>query len=358
MERGTKQRRVIDDDSDDHVDDVLWLQQGLAYAFGLHQAHIDLSKAEEYFLQGAEAGDPDATASLGRLYYYNLNRPADGARYLAAAAAGRSQLGLALCLLEGIDRARDEIAAMEWLKKAAEQDLVDAQYLVGQGYEHGRGVAPNAGHATMWYSRATERGHAEALCHLASCHERGRGVPRDCERATSLFLAAAEQGLAVGQYEIGMRYACGSGGLAQDHEKAAEWFHRAAAQGHASAQYRLGVCFETGRGVELDMQLSKTWYAKAAELGHGDAQVCVALRSEAAPEQRLLLDELPSEVLWVLMERFDGRSLVRFAATCRRLHSLATVWADKMVHDKLGFLRNIGDDLWDQATALLRYGLR
>lgn len=53
------------------------------------------------------------------------------------------------------------------------------------------------------------------------------------------------------------------------------WFSYAAVQGSETAQYNLGLCYETGRGVEQDIDEAAEWYEKAAEQGNVKAQAAL-----------------------------------------------------------------------------------
>lgn len=78
---------------------------------------------------------------------------------------------------------------------------------------------------------------------------------------------AAARGNPAAQFEIGARYAKGSG-VPVDMERAAQWFGRAAAQGLAPAQFRLASLHERGQGVEADAGKARVWYERAAQQGH------------------------------------------------------------------------------------------
>lgn len=52
--------------------------------------------------------------------------------------------------------------AMEWYRKAAEQENSRAQYSLGQCYHYGRGVEVNKQEAVKWYRKAAELGVPEA----------------------------------------------------------------------------------------------------------------------------------------------------------------------------------------------------
>jgi|GEM_PF-1216482 len=78
---------------------------------------------------------------------------------------------------------------------------------------------------------------------------------------------AAASGNPAAQYEVGLRYAQGSG-VPQDYDQAAYWFELAAKQNLAIAQYRLATLFEKGRGVGQDQEQARAWYESAAQAGN------------------------------------------------------------------------------------------
>ena len=55
---------------------------------------------------------------------------------------------------------------------------------------------------------------------------------------------------------------------AQKFESAVQYYPRAAELGNAEAQYKLGCCYETGTGVEQDLNEAEFWFRKAAEQGY------------------------------------------------------------------------------------------
>ena len=95
---------------------------------------------------------------------------------------------------------------------------------------------------------------------------------------------AAEQGDAEAQYELGVRYAFGRGGIRSDDEKMAEWFKKAldqwtelAEQGDAKALFKLGMCYGVnGRAAKENWHKSYQLYMKSAELGYPWAQSYLA----------------------------------------------------------------------------------
>ena len=83
----------------------------------------------------------------------------------------------------GLGVGLDDIEAVRWFRKAAEQGLADAQFLLGWAYYHGQGVPQDFAEAARWFRRAADQGDANAQYYLAFRYYNGQGVPRDCVRA-------------------------------------------------------------------------------------------------------------------------------------------------------------------------------
>ena len=67
---------------------------------------------------------------------------------------------------KGLQRNNEEAA--KWYRKAAEQDHVEAQFLLGIMYERGDGVQRNDDLAYKWISLAAQQGHPRARTLLES----------------------------------------------------------------------------------------------------------------------------------------------------------------------------------------------
>ena len=71
----------------------------------------------------------------------------------------------------------------------------DAQYRLGRLYQYGQGSLPyDINKALDWYRRAADQQHAAALYALGKLHLNGQGVQRDFEEAKYLFERAAKAG--------------------------------------------------------------------------------------------------------------------------------------------------------------------
>ena len=85
----------------------------------------------------------------------------------------------------------------------------------------------------------------------------------------------AEDGNADAQFEMGIRYNTGRGGLPQDYDKCAYWFEKAAKQGDAMSQFFYGVCFFNGQGVPQDFKQAAYWFKQAADQGNEQAKAAL-----------------------------------------------------------------------------------
>ncbi|MGZ4957669.1 MAG: tetratricopeptide repeat protein [Methylomonas sp.] len=96
-----------------------------------------------------------------------LAQNSDAIKQLAAQGDAQAQAKLASLYLlgrEGFEK--DEKLAAEWMEKAADQGLVDAQVVMAAMYDKGMGVAGDRDKATQWYEKAAAKGHGTSLAIL------------------------------------------------------------------------------------------------------------------------------------------------------------------------------------------------
>ncbi|OYW36242.1 MAG: hypothetical protein B7Z42_12800, partial [Brevundimonas sp. 12-68-7] len=85
------------------------------------------------------------------------------ARRAAETGDARGQHAYGMYLFDGVGGARDRAEALDWLKQAADQGLVDSQYNVARIYENGdEGIAPDPTQAYRWYLIAARAGDPQA----------------------------------------------------------------------------------------------------------------------------------------------------------------------------------------------------
>ena len=145
----------------------------------------------------------------------------------------------------------------------AKMNHPEAEYLLGQMYELGRGVKKDSEKALSLFTAAANQGYAAAQAKLGSLHVEGK---KDYASAMNWFQKAADQGYALAYTAIGDLYAKGYG-VDKDQDKAIDYYKKAAEAGDAAACLRLGQMYEQGKGVKADHEEAATWYKKGADLG-------------------------------------------------------------------------------------------
>ena len=87
----------------------------------------------------------------------------------------------------------------------------------------------------------------------------------------------AQSGDSQAQYDMGMAYRYGWGGVAVNHRDAALWFREAVDQEHPRAQFELGLMYEFGEGVPTNLKRAHMLYEKAAKQNIREARQSLAL---------------------------------------------------------------------------------
>lgn len=295
----------------------------------------------EWYKRSAEKGEPDAQFALGRLFCNGELTPQDYLKglhwYVRAADQGHTMAMVTLGKLCNLDMHH---VAASYFVKAAEAGLAEAQYLLGQQYANGRGVARNftaafecyekaaqqglaaaeselgvawlngqgvdrdLQHALYWLQRAAAQGDAQAQWNLGAIFASGRpGLPRDLKRAFALCLSAAKQGFVAAQANMGALYA-----LLKDPEKAAAWWGKAAAQDDPEALYNLAIAHLNGRGVSKDVPKGFELLWRAASQGVVAAQSKLGLMY--AKGDGVALDPIEAHK-WFLIAAGRGDEIAR-----------------------------------------------
>src|SRR5258708_1133901 len=125
---------------------------------------------------------------------------------MAAAGDVKSQVQVGLAYLTGDGVHKDDVEAMKWLRKAADQDNPVAQRFLAEMYFKGRGVTADNAEAAKWLRMAPEQGDVQSQHNLAVLYTEGLGVPRNAKEALKWMRKSAEQGLAAGQVALAPLY--------------------------------------------------------------------------------------------------------------------------------------------------------
>ena len=89
--------------------------------------------------------------------------------------------------------------------------------------------------------------------------------------ARELWVPLANDGYAKAQANVAWMYQTGKG-LEKDLNKAVEWYLKAAKQDHNIAQNNLGVMYENGWGTKKNLKRATYWYREAASTGYSYGQ--------------------------------------------------------------------------------------
>ncbi|MFK4603996.1 TPR repeat protein [Bradyrhizobium diazoefficiens] len=168
--------------------------------------------------------------------------------------------------------------ATQWIKAAAEADIVPAQIVWGQLLLDGTRVARDPAAAFVWFERAAQFGDLDGQNMVGRCYEQGWGVEPDPKLATKFFELAAAAGHVWGQVNLGQMLM--RGGDPADRPRSFELF-RAAAEGGTSkanlkAMNSLARFLEEGWVVPANPRGALYWYSRAAALGDHWAQYNLA----------------------------------------------------------------------------------
>src|SRR2546430_439433 len=151
---------------------VLFLLSAAVFRLPAQQNEADRKVLAE-IRAGADKGDAKAQYELGRAFFSGT-------------------LGVA----------KDEAEAVKWFRKAAEQNVADAQFSLGVCYDNGRGVTKDEVEAEKWWLHAAGQSEDEAQYNLGVCYDSGEGVPKDEVEAHKWWLLAAGQGNDDAKYNM------------------------------------------------------------------------------------------------------------------------------------------------------------
>lgn len=302
-------------------------QTGYCYAHG-QGVTADYRQAAKYWLMAAKQHHAKAQMYLGTLFEKGLDVPKDVAKaaqcYQSAVNQdlAEAKVRLAMLYMQGQGVEHDPKKAITLFIQAANQGDPSAQYNLGIAYDKGLGgLTQNTEQAFFWYQQAANQQHAQATQKIheprfaqllaltlvttdnpnsqspdaitkpnlttntepvypqadALFDQGSQLLNQNISEAMQRFAEAATAGQAKAQYNLGLGYLYGLGGLTMDTEKALGWLKQAADAGFRPAYFVLGWLYQVGsvNGVEMvtpDSHTAIGYYEMAGELGHAQAQ--------------------------------------------------------------------------------------
>ena len=252
------------------------------YASGLfNKGKEDYDKAFPLFISASKHGHAEAgyRAALCHEFGWGCRMDAAKAVQFYRQAASKNHPGAMLrlgraCLMGDMGLVKKYREGVKWLKRGAES--ADFQYNSGPyelGVLHERGygddIFPDESYAAQLFTKSADLGHAEANYRLGDAYEHGKlSCPRDPALSVHFYTGAAQRGHALAQMALCAWYMVGAEPvLEKDENEAYEWAYRAAASGLVKAEYTVGYFTEFGIGCRRDILEANVWYVRAADQG-------------------------------------------------------------------------------------------
>ena len=143
------------------------------------------------------------------------------------------------------------------------------------------------------------QGDSDAQYQLGLMYRSGTGgVEENKYQAIHWLTRSANADNSQAQYALAMLYRENSTNP-EDEQKAVSWYQRAANAGHSDAQYSLGLLYANGDSVQQDSNLAIKWFKQSAEQGNMAAKVALIASKEkqgtvAAPTQVSVIEAEPT----------------------------------------------------------------
>ncbi|MDM5181732.1 TonB family protein [Massilia sp. DJPM01] len=160
---------------------------GLAFHLGIGEKQ-DRAQAASWYRKAADLGLPQAQHRMGMLamaqpgYARDVDAAREWFRKGAAQGYAPSQAFYGGLLMKGVSPEWIE-HGLALVRKAAAQNDVQGQFLLGRCYENGNGVARDVAQAAALYEQAALNGSKPAQESIAAMYEQGRGVAADPVKA-------------------------------------------------------------------------------------------------------------------------------------------------------------------------------
>ncbi|GJL94268.1 MAG: hypothetical protein DHS20C05_06730 [Hyphococcus sp.] len=248
---------------------------GYMFATGLG-VEKDYTKAADFWRKAANKGHPNAQHNFAMLYDMGKGVEQSDERatqwWLKAADLGHevAMFNLGLRYTNGIGVEKDLLAAAGWYVMASNRGHIESQANLAYALLVGLGIPKDEPTAIRLLQNASEHGSQQAQSYLASCYLGGTGVEQDSSKAVFWFNKASEQGHVDSQLKLAAIFLEGAEGIEKSPDIAAKYYHLAAENGSAIAQHNLAVLYETGLGVEKNIQTANEWQEMATKSGISD----------------------------------------------------------------------------------------
>ena len=213
----------------------------------------------------------------------------------------------------------DHKNAFIYMEKAANKNLMEAQFYLAFYYIGGTGVNKSMFEARNWLKKAAMQGHADSQYCLGNMYLNGHDVKRDLGKAIKWLMLAANQDNGQAQYELGLaymhkatdKYVDGNGALEQAHnwfsggrdlpipntaedlalfKEANKWFEKASYKNDIRAQFMHASLLATRNEIKT----AYAWYFIVSQ-NHVNNQKDL-IEKEAFRQAKYLMKELKAKM--------------------------------------------------------------
>ncbi|OKL58536.1 hypothetical protein UA08_06078 [Talaromyces atroroseus] len=262
-----------------------YLADGLSSGL-FSKGKVDYEHALPLFVQASKYGHAEASYRAGLCNEFGWGCRVDAAKaanfYRAAATKNHPGAMLRLgraCLTKDLGLGNRYREGFKWMKlavEAADFQYNAAPYELGLLHETGFGddIFKDEAYAAQLFTKSADLGHAEANFRMGEAYEHGYlKCPHDPALSIHFYTAAAQLEHPQAQMALCAWYLLGADPiLERDEMEAYEWARKAAEQGLAKAQYTVGFFTESGIGCRRDPLEANVWYVKAADQGEERAK--------------------------------------------------------------------------------------
>lgn len=154
---------------------------------------------------------------------------------------------------KGLGCAVNKVEAFNWMLKAANAGVAEAEYQIGKMYEVGFGTNKDPTEALMWVTKSANHYYPDAAYELSDLYSSGERLKYDKNKAFAYCYIAANAGHPQAQCALGLFFYNESRSAA-NYYQAINWFKKAAEQGVTEANYNLAQAYLQNRfpGRNLD----------------------------------------------------------------------------------------------------------
>lgn len=238
----------------------------------------NVSRALDLFQKSADAGYPQAQATIGALFLKGLpgildRDPDKGVSLLSEAVRAKSltarfNLGMAYYNGDGVNQ--DSVKAAQWLQVAEKQNFAEAQYVLGRLLTEGDENLPkNLSQGVHFLRKAAGQNHKLAKSYLEKLGS--QGSDHATELRNNVGASASPSMGDDERIQLARKYYTGIG-KAKDYDKAFQLLLPLAQGGYPEAARLVGLMKLSGKGTAKNPKEAKQWLSVAAQKGDISAQ--------------------------------------------------------------------------------------